>query len=324
MKAIVVTVVFFIAAIPWACAWAASGSLQKPVLEKAASYNFQKIKLTWQPVSGAGGYQIYRAVSPKGTFKRIATIDNPDKTTYINGSRTTGKVYYYKVRAYRTQGGRKVYSKFSDVKSAYARPVKVKGLSAEWQQTGYQLTWNPVKGADGYQVAVRQEGDTDWRKAWYYKAGATYEDTIFVGNITVSGTEALVQTGNCSYGFKVRAYTVEGGKKVYGRYSDIVTPQPQVTAAELKAAAESYIMQKYPRARLSTMTGRNPENSSWGPVWPRSFSRYQTAEQIVRDQLGETLDFYAENFWNVSAGGTPAGSIFVREVDGCLSVWWIA
>ena len=319
-----VTIVFLIAAVSVSAAHGASVPLQRPDLEKVLSYNSHKIRLTWQPVSGAEGYQVYRAASEKSKFKRIAVIDTPDSTVYTDSGRTTGRSYYYKVRAFRDSGSRRVYSRFSVVKSAYARPVKVKNLETEWQQTGYRLKWSPVKGADGYQVAVRQAGDDAWHKGWYYKPGPTYEETIFVGNIKVEGTEAIVQTGNCNYEFRVRAYIISEGKKVWGRYSDIAEPLQQVTAEELKAAAEEYIMKKYPHAQLKTVTGRTPENSGWGPVWPRSFSRYESAEKIVREKLGKTLDFYAENFWNASAGGTPAGSIFVREEDCCLSVWWIA
>lgn len=320
----VITVVFFIALGPWTWAHAEAASLQHPVLEKAASYNYQKIRLTWKPVPGAEGYQVYRATSEKGPFKRIKVIDNPDQTAYINGSRVTGKKYYYKIRAYRTKNGRKIYSGFSAVKSAHARPIRVRSLDAQWQQAGYKLAWSPVKGADGYQVAVRQEGDSEWRKGWYYKAGATYEETIFVGDIAVIGTEAFVPAGNCRYEFKVRAWTMSGGKRIYGRYSDIMSPEQKVTAGELKTSAEAYIMQKYPQAKLVRTSSKTPENSSWGPVWPKSYSRYESADDIINKHLGPSIDFYAENFWNVSAGGIPAGSIYVREVDGCISVWWIA
>lgn len=324
MPAMVLTVAFFIAVIPVVYAYGAGKSPQSPVLEKTVSYNYHKIKLTWQPSAGAEGYHVYRASSENGKFTRIAEIDDLSKTTYIDGNRITGKRYYYKVRAYRTAGGKKYYSAFSETKSAYARPVTVKNLEAEWQVSGYRLTWDAVKGADGYQVAVRQNGDTSWRKGWYYKQGPTYEETIFVGQIVVDGTEAVVFTGNCSYEFKVRAYRIRNGKKVYGKYSEVVVPQPEVTAEGLKEAAEDYIRSKYPGVKFSSDISRTPENSSWGPVWPKSFSRYMSAEEIIEKYLGDALDFYAENFWKVSAGGTPAGSIYVREVDCCLSVWWIA
>ena len=79
----VITVVFFIALGLWTWARAEADSLQRPVLEKAASYNYQKIRLTWKPVLGAEGYQVYRATSEKGPFKRIKVIDNPAQTAYI-------------------------------------------------------------------------------------------------------------------------------------------------------------------------------------------------------------------------------------------------
>ncbi len=298
---------------------------ETPVLEKAASYNYQKIKLTWQPVEGADGYQIYRASSEKGTFRLIATITDPEKTTYINGSRTTGKTYFYKIRAFDKQGSKTVYSRFSAVKSAYARPVKVKNLTAQWMPSGgYSLQWDAVKGADGYQVAVKQKGDTSWRKGWYYRQGATYEETIFVGDIAVNGTSAAVGAGNCDYQFRVRAYRTVNGKRVYGLYSEVFTPQVEVTAGELKEAAENYIKNKYPVNRLTTCGNRTPENSGWGPTWPKSFSKYMSAEKILDLYLAEALDFYAENFWHAAAGEVPAGSIFVREVDNCYVVWWIA
>lgn len=298
---------------------------ETPALEKVVSYNYQKIKLVWKPVPGADGYQIYRSSSETGPFKKIASVDNPEKTYYINSGRTTGKRYWYKVRAFDKQRKKIIHSKFSVVKSTYARPVKVKNLTAEWQpQGGYLLQWQAVKGADGYQVAVRQKGDTAWRKSWYYRYGPTYEETIFVGDINVDGTSATVGTGNCEYEFKVRAYRMANSKRVYGRYSDVFKPEPQVTAEELKTAAENYIMKNYPGSQLSDSAGRTPENSGWGPTWPKSFSKYMNAEKILDMYLAEALDFYADNFWNAAYGGVPSGSIFVRETDNCYAVWWLA
>ena len=73
----------------------------KVSLTSVKSYRYDKIKLTWEPLSGVDGYQIYRATSKSGTYSKVNSVTGASKSTYINGSRTCGKTYYYKVRAYK-------------------------------------------------------------------------------------------------------------------------------------------------------------------------------------------------------------------------------
>lgn len=83
-----------------------------------------KIKITWSNISKkTTGYQIYRATSRYGTYSRIATIEDGNiSRSYTNTGRTSGKTYYYKVRAYRTlNNGKKVYSSYSTVKYIKAK-----------------------------------------------------------------------------------------------------------------------------------------------------------------------------------------------------------
>lgn len=128
-------------------------------LTKVASYSYDKIKLTWEPISGVDGYQIYRATSKNGTYKKISTVTDPTKSTYINGSRTCGKTYYYKVRAYKKISGKTVYSKFSSVMSASAKPAKVKITDAyapDTAVTSIQLDFTTVRGATDYEAQINQ------------------------------------------------------------------------------------------------------------------------------------------------------------------------
>lgn len=71
-------------------------------------------KLTWKNVTGAKGYQIYRANSKDGTYRRVATVKD-GKTTYTNSPLISGKTYYYKVRAYRVISGENLFGPFSSV-----------------------------------------------------------------------------------------------------------------------------------------------------------------------------------------------------------------
>ncbi len=75
------------------------------------------LKISWASVSGASGYEIYRATTLSGTYSLIQTTA---RTYFTNTRLITGKSYCYKVRAYRLVGTRKIYGPFTSVK--YARP----------------------------------------------------------------------------------------------------------------------------------------------------------------------------------------------------------
>ena len=76
-----------------------------------------QVTVKWKKIKKAKGYQVYRSMKKKGTYKRIATIEKGSRVKYINKKLKKGKRYYFKVRAYTKTGGKKVYSKYSKVKS---------------------------------------------------------------------------------------------------------------------------------------------------------------------------------------------------------------
>jgi hypothetical protein len=97
-----------------------------PALEKTKLVQFKnlkgkKVQLKWKKISGASGYEVYRSLKKTKSYKKVATIKKGSTISWKNQKLTKGKTYYYKVRAYRTVSGKKVYSSWSDVKS-----VKVK------------------------------------------------------------------------------------------------------------------------------------------------------------------------------------------------------
>ncbi len=67
------------------------------------------LKITWKKVNGAKGYQLYKATSPKGKYKKVKSTS---RLSYTNGGLVKNKAYYYKVRAYRKVGKKYVYSSF--------------------------------------------------------------------------------------------------------------------------------------------------------------------------------------------------------------------
>ena len=88
--------------------------LTRPNILSALKVSSTSIKLTFNPVAGANGYEIYRATSLNGTYSKIITTQS---TTYTNTKLTTKRTYYYKIRAYRLVQNVKVYSGYSTVTS---------------------------------------------------------------------------------------------------------------------------------------------------------------------------------------------------------------
>lgn len=128
-------------------------------LTSVKSYSYDKIKLTWEPLSGVDGYQIYRATSKSGTYSKVTSVTGASKSSYINEGRTCGKTYYYKLRAYKRINGKTVYSKFSSVLSAYAKPAKVKITDAyapNTARTTIAVDFTTVRGATDYEGQINQ------------------------------------------------------------------------------------------------------------------------------------------------------------------------
>lgn len=144
----------------------------------AASSKCGEITVTYGKSSGASGYQLSCSPTAKGKF----TVVNTSKQTSFTHSLDMGTAAYYKVRAYKTIKGKKVYSSYSKVVSAtalshsYGAPVTLvnatctSGGSQNYTCTycGYSYTQvtpavphsyvqnvvAPTCGADGYTLNV--------------------------------------------------------------------------------------------------------------------------------------------------------------------------
>lgn len=79
---------------------------------KKTKLSKQKVKLSWSGVSGAQGYEVYRAVNKNGAYKLVKTTTS--KSVQI---KKTSKKYYYKVCAYKLSGDTKIYGTFSNIVS---------------------------------------------------------------------------------------------------------------------------------------------------------------------------------------------------------------
>lgn len=179
--------------------------LSRPAFQSLKVRNSSSLRLTWQGVTYADGYQIYRSTSRNG---RYTLIHQSTQTSYLDKDTIPGKTYYYRIYAYaasRYHGT--VYSPVSITKSKKVLPPKTTLRSCKKKGSSKAvLTWKKIPGVSGYEISCKTSGKK-WKTVKTIKrAGIT--------KATVSHSGSKRST------YRIRAYLKSGKKKVYGAYSD--------------------------------------------------------------------------------------------------------
>lgn len=174
---------------------------------KASARSYNSVSLSWKAVKGAKGYEIWRATSKNGSYKRI--VSSTDKTSYISTSLTTGTTYYYIVKAYGEVDGVKLYAANSakvSAKPVLSAPAKLKVVKGTKKAT---VKWSKTAGANGYKIY------RSTKKASGYKC----VKTVTKGS-TVKYTNKGLKKGKTYY-YKVKAYRTVAGSKVYSKATTV-------------------------------------------------------------------------------------------------------
>ncbi|WP_305146539.1 fibronectin type III domain-containing protein [Anaerovorax odorimutans] len=180
---------------------APSVSVAAPTGLKAAAKSYNSLNVSWNRVSNATGYEVYRATQ-NGSYKKLRSLTG---SSFSDTGLATGTKYYYKVRAYNVSNGKTVYSGLTGAAAGtpkLATPtVKVKAGKKK-----ATVKWSKVAGKTKYQVyrATKKSGK--------YKKVATTKKTSYTNKKLKSKKK---------YYYKVRAYRKVSGRTVYGSYSKV-------------------------------------------------------------------------------------------------------
>ena len=161
-----------------------------------------KPKLSWNAVSGATKYWIYRSTDGKN-FKYY---DSTTKTTYTNNSTTVGTRYYYKVKAVVVDNGTSYASAFSSAKSMTVRAA-APTLKTSAPEGTPSLSWNAVNGATKY---------------WIYRSTDGKEFKYYDSTTKTAYTNKSVDAGKTYY-YKVKAVNVVNGTSYASGFSNSVS-----------------------------------------------------------------------------------------------------
>lgn len=173
---------------------------------KISSTTSSSIKLSWSKVSNADGYRIYRSTSKNGTYTKIKDITKNSTLNYTNSNLYSNKKYYYKIKSFKTSKGKKYYSYYSDIIKGETKLSTPTVKLSTPKSKSIKVSWNKIPGAKGYEVyrATSKSGP--------------YSKRTTTSNLSYTNTKL---TKNKNYYYKVKAYKVVNGKKVYSSYSSI-------------------------------------------------------------------------------------------------------
>jgi len=232
-----------------------------PVVKIGNSATSGKPMLTWNAVSGATSYKVYRATSQNGTYSLLGTVT---ATSYINTGAKDGVTYYYKVKAVNSAGE----SPYSNIVSGQSKAVTPKP-AAPVVKIGHSassgkpmLTWNAVDGAASYKV---------------YRATAkngAYSVINTTKALTYTNTGAALGT---TYYYKVEALNAAGkslgfSDVVEGKVAPVlavgyssVSGKPQLTWKAVPGATEYQVyrstQQNSGYAKINTTTATSYVNT---------------------------------------------------------------
>ena len=91
----------------------ATRKLTRPTLTVTTTKG--KATLKWTNIADESGYEVVYATKKDGTYKSLGTTKVNVAT--LTKSLKSGSTFYFKVRAYKTVDGDKVYSNYSAIKS---------------------------------------------------------------------------------------------------------------------------------------------------------------------------------------------------------------
>ena len=171
-----------------------------------------KPKLTWNAVSGAVKYEVYRSTRQNSGYSLLGTTTS---TSYVNTGASTGTTYYYRVKAVNRNGMASGYSNIVSGKAKAAAPA-APSVTAGNSSTGKpRLTWKAVSGAVSYRIYRSESRGTG------YSLLGTTSSTSYVNTGAAAGK---------TYYYRVKAVNRDG---MASGYSNIVSGKATLPAPVL-------------------------------------------------------------------------------------------
>ena len=177
-----------------------------PTTVKASNTTTKTTTISWNKVTGATKYRVYRKTSTG--WKAIATVESLSYNVRAMKANTS---YTFAVKPCITYDSKDIWASSYTTLTIKTPLLDAPALRVASTAKG-RLTaaWEDISGESGYQIYYSTSKSSGYKKISNYKAG----------------TEKVYETGfesGKTYYFKARAYTKVDGKYVYSDYSAVKT-----------------------------------------------------------------------------------------------------
>lgn len=169
---------------------------------KISSTSASAVKLTWNKVSNADGYIVYKYDNSKKTWVRVVKTTTTSNVYTVSGL-SSGTTYKFAVKAYKTVDSKELTSPSFPQLTASTNPATV-NFSLTSGSKKATVKWSKVNGATGYIVYYKTSANGTWKRL-KVTTGTSYTQTGL--------------TKGKTYYFTVKAYRTVNGTTYNGSYT---------------------------------------------------------------------------------------------------------
>lgn len=262
---------------------AEAASVGKVTGLKSKTLSNSEIQLKWSKVKGASGYTVY--MRKNGKYNKLGDCKG---TSYTVKKLPNATRENFKVRAYKTVKGKKVYGEYSANWNTATNPQPCKGLKvSSVNSDSVKLSWTKI-GCTNYRVFQYIGGE--WKE---------------IGKTTGTSYTVKKLAPATKYQFKIRACKQDDKKmnnNHYGKYSGVVTAttkkSDKITQADIDAMKKE--LTAYSREKAEYIKENYKNFNGYG-------EKYNT--------LDEFFDYYAEDCTPQNSGYDDVYTIPFGETD---------